>query len=102
MKFLDFQKLNLIKGGYKMLSKKDLQILRNEIVLNSLFISDYENSFGLDPWEVNAFFDGYLYYLEDLMLENDCTDENYFDNLEKYDTLENLWNYYNELEEVNF
>ena len=85
-----------------MLSKKDLQLLRNEIILNSLFISDYENSFGLDPGEVNAFFDGYLDYLEDLMLENDCTDENYFDNLEKYDTLENLWNYYNELEEVNF
>ena len=85
-----------------MLSKKDLQVLRNEILLNSLFISDYENSFGLDLWEVNAFFDGYLDYLEDLMLENNCSDENYFDNLEKYDTLENLWNYYNELEEVNF
>ena len=85
-----------------MLNKKDLQVLRNEIVLNSLFISDYENSFGLNLWEVNAFFDGYLDYLEDLMLENDCTDENYFDNLKKYDTLENLWNYYNELEEVNF
>ena len=85
-----------------MLSKKDLQVLRNEILLNSLFISDYENSFGLDLWEVNAFFDGYLDCLEDLMLENDCSDENYFDNLEKYDTLENLWNYYNELEEVNF
>lgn len=84
------------------MTKRDLQVLRNEIILNSLFISDYENSFGLDPWEVNAFFDGYLDYLEDLMLENDCTDENYFDNLEKYDTLENLWNYYNELEEVNF
>ena len=84
------------------MTKKDLQILRNEIVLNSLFISDYENSFGLYPGEVNAFFDGYLDYLEDLMLEDNCTDENYFDNLEKYDTLENLWNYYNELEEVNF
>ena len=64
-----------------MLSKKDLQVLRNEILLNSLFISDYENSFGLDLWEVNAFFDGYLDYLEDLMLENNCSDENYFDNL---------------------
>ena len=85
-----------------MLSKKDLQVLRNEILLNSLFISDYENSFGLDPREVNAFFDGYLDYLEDLMLENNCSDENYFDNLEKYDTLENLWNYYNELENGGF
>ena len=82
--------------------KRDLQVLRNEIVLNSRFISGYENSFGLDPLEVNAFFDGYLDYLEDLMLENDCTDENYFYNLEKYDTLENLLTYYNELEEVNF
>lgn len=36
------------------------------------------------------------------MLEDNCTDENFFDNLKKYDTLENLWNYYNELEEVNF
>ena len=98
-----FSKNQFIKRGIeKMLSKKDLQILRNEVVLNSLFTSDYENSFDLDTREVNVFFDGYLDYLEDLMLENDCTDENYFNNLRKYDTLENLWTYYNELEEVNF
>ena len=85
-----------------MLSKKDLQVLRNEVILNSLFISDYENSLGLNPKEVCTFFDGYVCYLEDLMLEDDCTDYNFYDNLRKYDNLDNLWNYYNELEEVNF
>lgn len=47
------------------LSKRKIPKLRKEIVLNSMFLHDYENSFGLDPKEVMAYFDGYMEFLYD-------------------------------------
>lgn len=45
------------------LSQNQITKLRKEIVLNSLFLSDYENSFGLDAQEVCDYFSGYFDYL---------------------------------------
>lgn len=41
------------------LKEEYLWPLRKQIVLGSLFISDYENDFGLDPKEVCDFFDSF-------------------------------------------
>ena len=70
--------------------------LRQEIILNSLFISDYRNSFGIDPHAVCDFFDGYLVHLEYEMNElvPGYDDRQFFDLLPAYDTAENLWNWY--------
>ena len=46
------------------MTRQELQQLRNEITLNSLYTSDYENSFNIDPRQVQDFFDGYLDYCE--------------------------------------
>lgn len=43
---------------------EDIKKLRREIVLNSYFYSDYENSLDLDEHEVSCFFDGYLDFLQ--------------------------------------
>ena len=55
------------QGAYKAVQEKpsfeDIKNLRRQIVLNSLFISDYENSFDYDAYEVCDFFDGYMDYL---------------------------------------
>lgn len=68
----------LINGQF---SNEDLIKLRNEIVLNSVFTKDYENSFNIDPDKLSNFFFDYVdYYLGD----------------ELEDTSENLINYYNE------
>lgn len=74
--------------------------IRKEIKLNSLYISDYENSFGYDPFLVSQFFDGYLEHLENLMQENipSFDDSRFFDYLPEYDNRDNLMDYYNSLE----
>ena len=50
-------------------NKQDLEQLRKEIVLNSLYISDYNNSFNIDPHSVCDFFDGFISYMEELASE---------------------------------
>lgn len=44
---------------------EDIRELRKQIVLNSLFVSDYENSFDFDAYEVCDFFDGYMDFLDE-------------------------------------
>lgn len=45
-------------------SFNDIKKLRKQIVLNSLFVKDYENRFDFDANEVCAFFDGYMEFLQ--------------------------------------
>lgn len=78
------------------MTSESLWKLRQEIILNSLFISDYRNSFGIDPHIVCDFFDGYLVHLDSEMTEHvpDYDDKQFFDLLPAYHTAENLWNWY--------
>ena len=82
----------------------DVKKLRQEIKLNSLFVSDYENSFGYDPHKVCDFFDGYVEYLAELMEEEkgSVPDNVYFDVLWTYDTDENLKDWWTCFEENPF
>lgn len=48
------------------LTQDELWALRKEIVLNSLFIHDYRNSFGISPKSACDLFDGYVSFLWDL------------------------------------
>ena len=50
-----------------MWTKENLWKLRKEIKLGSLFITDYRNSFGIDPRKVCDFFDGFLEFVEEEM-----------------------------------
>lgn len=83
------------------MTQEKLWALRREIVLNSIFLYDYANTFGFDRRMVSTFFDGYLEYLDELMQESipDYDDANFFDLLSQYDTAENLWDWYGCLEE---
>ena len=51
------------------MNKNTLSQLRNEIILNSLYVADYQNSFGYTAESVCNFFDGYMEYLEELATE---------------------------------
>lgn len=75
-------------------NEKNLWALRKEISLCSLFVSDYRNTFDVDRHVCYDFFDGYSDYLQELMEENGIPDERYFDELENYDTPENLYDWY--------
>ena len=71
--------------------------LRQDIILNSLYLNDYENRYDIDLREVNTFFDSYLNYLEDLMEEEivGFKDEQFFDYLGQYDNRKNLIDWHN-------
>jgi hypothetical protein len=81
---------------FEELTKQDLTKLRKEIVLNSLYISDYRNSFGFREDSVCAFFEGYVDYITELAEEDGFvfTDNNFFDMVNKYDTEDNLLSWY--------
>ena len=83
------------------MTQEELWRLRRQIVLNSLYYSDYINSFGIDRHLVCDFFDGYLDFLEDEMRENipDYDGKHFFDHLKSYDNSDNLWAWYGCFEE---
>ena len=88
------------------MNDEELNQLRNEIVLNSLYLSDYINSFGIDAERTCDFFDGYSEYISELMVEDGISesgfDDNYWKHLKEYDTIETLSEYYNYIVESPF
>lgn len=80
------------------LSKKNILKLRKEIKLNSLYLSDYENSFGIDRKEAYHYFDGYMDFIWDIAKEKLPKHLNDTDRLSMvfsdYDTKENLLAYH--------
>ena len=70
--------------------------LRKDIVLNSLYLTDYENRYGVDPQEVYNFFDGWLEFLEEDMREEipDYKEEDFFVYIDLFDTPKNLLNWW--------
>lgn len=76
------------------LNKDDLWELRKEIVLNSLFISDYKNTFGFSANSMCSFFDGYMDYLEELAKEDGKTNLTISELTDAYDNADNLFDYY--------
>lgn len=84
-----------------MLTQTELQKLRKQIVLNSLYISDYHNNLRIEEHRVCEFFEGYVSYLSELIEEDypNAKDNDWFGLLNEYDTIDNLWNWYNNFEE---
>ena len=87
------------------MTKQELQQLRNEITLNSLYTSDYDNSFNIDPRQVQDFFDSYLENCEYIPNDNGdlvgtISDNDYYDTLFTIaDNIDNLYNFYCTFEE---
>ena len=85
-------------------TRDDLAKFRKEIVLNSLYTSDYRNSFGISEESASLFFDSYLDDISDRAAEDGYKwdfpgpgstyyQEGYHtwsEFLEKYDTIDNL------------
>lgn len=81
--------------NFENLTSAELAKLRSEIVLNSLYLSDYVNSFGFNPNHISTFFDGYISYLEELAKEDGYTEwDNIFKMFDIYDTEENLYDWF--------
>ena len=86
------------------MTRQELQQLRNEITLNSLFTDDYNNSFNIDPRQVQDFFDSYLENCEyipndngDLLcdLVGTISDNDYYNTLFAIaNNMDYLWEFY--------
>ena len=84
------------------MTKQELQQLRNEITLNSLYTSDYNNSFNIDERQVQDFFDSYLENCEtipndngDMLCDMDLSYDDYYDTLFTIaNNIDNLYDYY--------
>lgn len=89
------------EGSLENLDKLQLWDLRKDIILNSIYIADYENSLDIDPDDVYNFFNGWLEYIDGLIEEDMCNRNidlntlSYWDEVKKYDNIDCLWNYYN-------
>ena len=83
--------------GRKMekLTVNQLKQLRHEIVLGSIYMDDYNNSF-MSKEDAYNLFDGYMDYLGELMSEkiDGYKDNMYFDYFEVFDNIETLKDYY--------
>lgn len=75
---------------------RQIQKLRKQIVLCSIYLADYINTYEIDENETCVFFDGFTDYLSELMQENetDYNGDKFFDLLPKYDNAENLKEYF--------
>lgn len=75
------------------MTKQELQQLRNEIVLNSLYTDDYTNSFDIPARQVQDFFDGWIEYCSEDIEYTNYTD--YYNQLfDKANNIDNLVDYY--------
>lgn len=74
--------------------EKDLPKLRKEIVLNSLYYSDYENSFGYTTHSVCDFFDGYMSFLEELARDETGKEYVEIEEIFALDNDENLYDWF--------
>ena len=89
------------------MTKQELQQLRNEITLNSLYTSDYNNSFNIDPRQVQDFFDSYLENCEyipndngDMLCDMDLSYNDYYHTLFTIaNNIDYLWEFYCTYEE---
>lgn len=91
-----------MRKAFEDLTSAELSQLRKEVILNSVFIYDYSNSFGFNSWDICSFFDGYVSYLNELAREDGYEGIDY---LTKYDTEENLYSWflcYDDLSWVRF
>lgn len=86
-----------------MLSFRQFKKLRGEIVLNSLYLSDYENSLGIDPQNVYDFFEGYLEsemidYCETHPKATARQQDNHFEKIIDKNDLRAMYDYYMSIE----
>jgi hypothetical protein len=73
--------------NFKYWNPTKLWRLRNEIVLGSLFLSDYYNRFGIPENIVHDFFESYLNYLFEL--EEETKNDAFL-----LDSKDELWNWF--------
>jgi len=79
---------------HRNLSKRALWNVRKKVVLNSIYLSDYEVA-GYTKNDLFTFFEGYVEFLEDEYFPIQYCDKDFFNLLKKHDNVNSLYEYYN-------
>lgn len=83
-KFINLNQVRFKAGKF---TRDELKQLRSEIILDSIYIDDYANSFNIDKELVRDFFNGYSDYLYELKEDPDgANPENDFDNIDNLES----------------
>lgn len=71
--------------------------LRQQISLNSLYVADYENGFGVTAKSACDFFDGFMSFISEMLYEDhpNTSDKEYWDLIWGYDNIESLERWWN-------
>ena len=80
---------------FENLTSAELWALRLKVVVNSVYLADYENQYGISEVSLCNFFDGYYDFIWELAEEDHCTNIDHKFVIDNYDTEENLYNWYN-------
>lgn len=80
------------------LTSAELWAIRSKVVVNSVYLAEYENQYGISEVSLCNFFDGYYEYICELAEEEHGKNLN----LDEYDTEENLYNWYNCYEDFDW
>ena len=89
-------------------TREDLAQLRKEVVLNSMYYHDYNNSFGIECHSASLFFDSYLSFISELAEEDGykwdyaepgstyykAGNHTWREFLDRYDTTDNLYEWW--------
>lgn len=75
-------------------SKEKLWKLRKEICLGSLYLHDYENSFGIPEDDCCSFFDSFIEWCWIVESEEENGLKEWEDIHKKYDNADELWDYF--------
>ena len=78
----------------KDLTKEQLWELRQEMELNSIYLRDYSNSFGIEEKECFTLFNGYIEYLLELNNTDNGLNQDLSDIIKLYDNAKNLYNWF--------
>lgn len=91
LKYTPSKSININQTRFKAgkFTRKELEKLRSEIILDSLYTDDYTNSFNIDEELLQDFFDGYSNYLNEL--KEDPEGANPTDDFDNIDNLENWY-----------
>ena len=77
------------------LTSAELWAIRSKVVVNSVYLADYENQYGISEVSLCNFFDGYYNFIWELAEEEHGKNLNHKFVFNEYDTEENLYNWYN-------
>lgn len=80
---------------FKDLTSAELWAIRSKVVVNSVYLADYENQYGISEVSLCNFFDGYYNFIWELAEEDHGKNLNHNFVFNEYDTEENLYNWYN-------